>query len=79
MGLDLTVKSCFDNWRIKWNEIPVTLTVGVYDLTNSIYGQGGTYTFNAEDMTHTADKHVVSKGDEVTLAAAPADGYEFAG
>ena len=63
----------------KWNEIPVTLTVGVYDLTNSIYGQGGTYTFNAEDMTHTADKHVVSKGDEVTLAAAPADGYEFAG
>ena len=57
----------------------ISLTVGVYDKTNSKSGQGGTYTFNNEDMTHTIAKHTVPLGNEVTLVAAPADGYRFEG
>ncbi len=66
----------------KWSdtEVPdVTVSIGVYDQTNSVCGQGGSYTFNDEDMTHTIDKHTVAKGSQVQLVAAPADGYEFIG
>ena len=62
----------------KWTDW-VTLSVGVYDKTNSRSGQGGSYTFNAEDMTHTVDKHRAVLGSEVTLVAAPAEGYRFEG
>ena len=57
----------------------VTLTIGVYDKTESACGEGGTYTFNDEDRTHTADKFTVAKGSSVQLVAAPAEGYEFVG
>ena len=36
-------------------EETVRFCVGVYDLTNSRSGEGGTYTFGDEDMTHTLD------------------------
>ena len=57
----------------------VTLAVGVFDKTNSKSGQGGSYTFNDEDMTHTIARHEVPVGSEVTIVAAPADGYRFEG
>ena len=59
--------------------VDVTMSVGVYDQTNSACGQGGSYTFNDEDTTHTADRHIVPNGSEVHLIAVPAAGYEFAG
>ena len=62
----------------KW-ENAVTISIGVYDQTNAISGQGGTYTFNSEDMFYTADKHTVITGTTVEVAAAPADGYRFVG
>ena len=66
--------------QAQWRKIGyVTLTIGVYDLTNNVCGQGGTYTFNDEDMTHTAYKHTVETGSPVKIVAAPADGYIFAG
>ena len=66
----------------KWIEdevAEVTISIGVYDQTNAVCGQGGTYTFNAEDMTHTIGKHTVPKLSSVELVAVPAAGYEFAG
>ena len=57
----------------------VTVTIGVYDQTKNVCSRGGTYTFNAEDMTHTSGKHIVETGSQVELVAAPAKGYEFAG
>ncbi len=61
------------------DEENVTFIVGVYDLTNSRSGEGGTYTFGDEDMTHTLDWHTVPAGTEVTLVAVPAEGYRFEG
>ena len=60
-------------------EETVRFCVGVYDLTNSRSGEGGTYTFGDEDMTHTLDWHTVPAGTKVTLVAVPAEGYRFEG
>ena len=57
----------------------VTVSIGVYDRTNKVCGQGGSYTLGAEDMTHTIDKHIMTKGASAQLTAAPDDGYEFVG
>ena len=63
-----------------WGDpVEVTIIAGVYDMTNDVCGQGGTYTFNDEDMTHTIDKHTVEQGSSVHLVAVPANGYEFVG
>ena len=63
------------------HEVPpeITLTIGVYDCTNAVCGRGGTYTFNAEDRTHTADKHTVYSGSRVELVASPDEDYKFVG
>ena len=61
------------------DEDEVTVSVGVYDKTNSVSGQGGTYTFCNEDMTHTVGRHTAPADSEIVLTAAPADGYRFEG
>ena len=47
------------------DEDEVAVSVGVYDKTNSVSGQGGTYTFCNEDMTHTIGRHTAPAESEV--------------